>query len=235
MRLVDRRVPSEQRVARVQLDDGGFIMVALLVGIAISAIWMTALLPAWHQQETREREAELIFRGEQYARAIYLFRQKNQTPPPNIDTLVSQKYLRKKYLDPITGKDFLPVGGVSATPVSQGAQGFQISTQAGITGVRSTSNATSITIYLNQQSYSQFPFDWSQEAQRSGTVVPQLGPGRGGQAGRGGPGGRGDGGGRQTVPDRGGPGGRGDGGGRQTVPDRGGPGAGGVVGPGRGR
>ena len=75
-------------------------MAALLVAMAIMAIGMMALLPAWRQQVQREKEAELAFRGEQYARAIYLFRTKNgNQPPPNIDVLVQGRFLRKKYLD----------------------------------------------------------------------------------------------------------------------------------------
>src|SRR5689334_5099246 len=58
-----------------RLDDGGFIMVALLIGIAVAAVWMAALLPSWRQQVVRERETELIFRGQQYARAIRLYQQ----------------------------------------------------------------------------------------------------------------------------------------------------------------
>jgi hypothetical protein len=67
----------------------------------------------------REKEAELVFRGEQYARAVALFRAKNSNAfPPNIDVLVQGKYLRKKYLDPITNKDFdvIGVGAQSPTP-----------------------------------------------------------------------------------------------------------------------
>jgi type II secretory pathway pseudopilin PulG len=90
-------------------DDGGFILVALLIGVAISAIWMSAALPSWRQQALREREAELIFRGEQYARAIFLYRQKmNGALPANLDDLVSQHVLRRKWKDPITGDEFLP-------------------------------------------------------------------------------------------------------------------------------
>jgi type II secretory pathway pseudopilin PulG len=178
------------------LDDRGFVMVALLIGIAVSAIWMAALLPAWTQQETRERELEMIFRGEQYARAIYLYRLRNQAPPPNVDTLVNQKFLRKKYVDPMTGKDFVPVGGVSATPSQGGTAGPQV--QAGITGVRSQSNETSIIVYANQQVHSQFPFDWTQEAQRTGVGMPQGGPGQRGGAGPGRDGRGGDGRGSST-------------------------------------
>jgi type II secretory pathway pseudopilin PulG len=40
-------------------------MVVLLVAMAVGAIWMSALLPAWRQQVQRQREEELIFIGEQ--------------------------------------------------------------------------------------------------------------------------------------------------------------------------
>src|SRR6187455_786265 len=92
-------------------DDRGFAMVALLVGMAIAAIWMTASLPSWRQQVQRQREEDLIFRGEQYARAIMLYQDKNrQANPPSIDILVSQHYLRKKWKDPITNDDFQLMG-----------------------------------------------------------------------------------------------------------------------------
>ena len=53
--------------------DRGFAMVALLIGMSVAAIWMTAALPAWRQQAQRQKEEDLIFRGEQYARAIVLY------------------------------------------------------------------------------------------------------------------------------------------------------------------
>lgn len=95
-------------VDRSEFDDRGYILVALLVGIAIAAVWMSAALPSWRQQAIREKESELAFRGEQYARAIYLYQQKmNQATPASVDDLVSQRVLRKKWKDPITGDDFL--------------------------------------------------------------------------------------------------------------------------------
>jgi hypothetical protein len=55
----------------------------------------------------REREAELVFRGEQYGRAIALFQRKyGNAMPPNLDVLINEKFLRKKYKDPMTGQDF---------------------------------------------------------------------------------------------------------------------------------
>jgi hypothetical protein len=190
-----RSAPSAQ-----QLDDAGYIMVVLLIGMAVSAVWMAAMLPAWRQQAIRQKEAELIFRGEEYARAIALYwRKNNQSLPTSFDVLVSQRYLRKKYLDPMTNKEFLAVGGVGPGSTSPGAGGrgqgpgtgpigpAQFGARAGISGVRSTSTETSIVVYRGQTSYSQFPFDYIMALQRMGTTTqPQLG-GDGGR-GRGGDG-----------------------------------------------
>jgi type II secretory pathway pseudopilin PulG len=79
-------------------------MAALLVSLAVMSVLMTAALPAWRHQAKREKEAELVFRGEQYVRAIRLWEMKMGpgTRPPSFDILVQQKFLRKKYKDPMT-------------------------------------------------------------------------------------------------------------------------------------
>src|SRR5688572_11619812 len=88
----------------------GYAMAALLVAMSVMAVLLGALLPLWTTVAKREKEAELIFRGNQYARAIGLFQRKfANTPPPTIDVLVEQRFLRKKYKDPITNDDFQPL------------------------------------------------------------------------------------------------------------------------------
>lgn len=78
-------------------------MVTLLVAITVMSILMSAILPTWRHQAKREREEELIFRGTQYARAIALFQRKFPGAfPPNIQVLLDQKFLRRKYVDPMT-------------------------------------------------------------------------------------------------------------------------------------
>src|SRR5687768_3267261 len=85
----------------------GFAMAALLVGMGIMAIFMSVALPAWRTMAQREKEAEFVFRGGQYARAIRLYQDKRGGAyPPDIDTLVRERFLRKKYKDPITDDDF---------------------------------------------------------------------------------------------------------------------------------
>ena len=90
-------------------------MAALLVAMSVMAVMMTIALPVWNTQAQREKEAELVFRGEQYARAVMLYQRKfaNQLPP-SLDVLLNDKYLRKKYKDPVTGKDFQLLSGASA-------------------------------------------------------------------------------------------------------------------------
>lgn len=80
----------------------GYAMAALLVAIGVMSIMLTVAMPAWRQAAKREKEAQLIFRGEQYARAVALFQRKFAGGfPPSIDLLIEQKFLRKKYTDPM--------------------------------------------------------------------------------------------------------------------------------------
>jgi type II secretory pathway pseudopilin PulG len=99
----------ETRTLRLS-DEEGYLMVALIVAMSVMAIMMSAALPAWHTMMRREKEAELVFRGEQYARAIGLYQRKfANAPVPSIDELVEQRFLRKKYKDPIANADFVEV------------------------------------------------------------------------------------------------------------------------------
>ena len=93
-------------------------MAALLVAMSVMAIMFTVVMPVWKQTAQREKEEELVFRGKQYVHAIGLFQRKFANAyPPNIDVLVEQRFLRKKFKDPITNDDFVPI------PVGQGAPG----------------------------------------------------------------------------------------------------------------
>jgi type II secretory pathway pseudopilin PulG len=91
--------------------DEGFAMAALLVAMTVMAIAMTVALPVWHTAAQREKEAELIFRGQQYARALALFQRRFPGAiPPNVDVLIDGRMLRKRYKDPITNDDFQIIG-----------------------------------------------------------------------------------------------------------------------------
>lgn len=81
----------------------GYAMGALLVALAIMGIMLSIALPRWSHLDRRAREAELVFRGEQYARAVELYqRTYAATYPPDIETLVDERFLRRQYGDPMT-------------------------------------------------------------------------------------------------------------------------------------
>ena len=83
-------------------NERGYAMAALLVTIGIMSLMLSVVMPSWRHAMQREKEAELVFRGEQYARAVGLFQRKFAGAfPPNIDLLVDQKFLRRKYRDPM--------------------------------------------------------------------------------------------------------------------------------------
>lgn len=188
-------------------------MAALLVGMAVVAVLMTAAMPTWRQMVRREREAELIFRGQQYVRAISLFQRKSGpgTLPPDLDTLVNGRFLRKKFKDPITNQDFdllSPAQSAGGTGAAAGAgaqqqagrggqqpatTGAVIAGQAaggrgavgGVIGVASKSKDASIRIYNGRSKYNEWQFIYVQQQ------APAAGPGGApGQRGAG-PGGRG--------------------------------------------
>jgi len=93
------------------VGERGYAMAALLVVMSVMAIALSVALPVFRTEARREREAELVFRGEQYSRAIGLFQRKyGNALPPDVDVLVRERFLRKKYKDPITGDDFQLLG-----------------------------------------------------------------------------------------------------------------------------
>jgi type II secretory pathway pseudopilin PulG len=99
-------------------------MVALLVAMSIMAVMMTVAMPVWKHNIQREKEEELVFRGKQYVHAIELYGRKfANTQPPSVDALVEQRFLRKKFKDPITNQDFELVRANQAPQPGAGGQG----------------------------------------------------------------------------------------------------------------
>jgi type II secretory pathway pseudopilin PulG len=89
--------------------DSGFSLAALIFFAAAASLVAAAAVPAYQVQAKREREKELIFRGQEYTRAIQKYQRKFGAYPSSVDQLVQAngiRFLRKLYKDPITGKDF---------------------------------------------------------------------------------------------------------------------------------
>jgi type II secretory pathway pseudopilin PulG len=135
----------------------GFALLIVMVAAAVLLIGLTAVLPSVYQEGQREREAELIFRGYQYARAIAGYHQKFQRYPTSIEDLTKLtngfRFLRKEYADPMTpgGKwrfihanaqgvlldsknQSSSTGGMGQSGANPGAAGFGTSTASGMGG-----------------------------------------------------------------------------------------------------
>jgi type II secretory pathway pseudopilin PulG len=185
--------------------NAGFAMAALLVGMTIMAIFLTVALPAWKTAMQREKEAELIFRGQQYARAIMLFQRKYaNTFPPNVDILLNEHFLRRKYKDPMTADGEFQViyanqqnsaqpgpggggpGGAGAGGIvpTQGQPQQRTTTvgggtpmaQGGIIGVTSKSTATSLRVYNGHEKYNEWVFVAQQVSNRAGAPTGSQTP-----------------------------------------------------------
>src|SRR5262245_16119457 len=90
-------------------SEEGFSLAALIVIAAIASVMIASAIPVYQMRAQRERETELIFRGEEYARAILKYQRKFNTDPPSIDALLGTngiRFLRRQYKDPISGEDF---------------------------------------------------------------------------------------------------------------------------------
>ena len=118
-----------KRAGQAGSRTAGYAMAALLVAIAVMGVAMTVALPAWRQQTQRENEEELIFRGRQYVRAVQLFQRRYAAAyPPDIDLLLRQRFLRKKYTDPMVKDgefEILYQGSIVAGSPLQGRGGAQ--------------------------------------------------------------------------------------------------------------
>jgi hypothetical protein len=183
-------------------------MAALLVAIGLMSVFMSAALPAWRHAAKREKEAELLWRGRQYDRAIQLFRRRHGAAgPPNVDALLEGRFLRKKYLDPITGGEFelRPVTAMGTVPDEQTDDQQPGSMRRGsrrrtrrptptkpqraegqlIGGVRSTSKERSIMVLNGRTRYSEWDFAYVPYQDRFGQPAGQQNPNMPGMSPRG--------------------------------------------------
>lgn len=86
----------------------GFALLLVFALAASLAILIYLEVPRVAFERQRDKEALLIDRGEQYARAIELYTRKTTKYPQNLDELEHAqtiRFLRRRYKDPMTGKD----------------------------------------------------------------------------------------------------------------------------------
>ena len=89
-------------------NERGFALLLVFMLAAAIAISLYKAMPRAAFESERNKEELLIERGEQYTRAVQLFVTKFKRFPANMDELEKTnniRFLRKKFVDPMTGKD----------------------------------------------------------------------------------------------------------------------------------
>lgn len=143
-------------------DQSGFALLLVFVMAAVIAIGLYFEMPRVAFESQRSREQMAIDRANQYKRAIQLFFRKYQTYPQNLDDLETTRnirFLRRRYKDPLTGKDFRLVhvgpGGMltdsaikQANP-AQGPNGTSASGAQAGTGTGSSTSGSSTSAFAN--------------------------------------------------------------------------------------
>ena len=141
------------------------------------SIGLMVAAPILKTQIQREKEEELIFRGNQYVEAVRLYQAKNPGKhPASLEDLFDpeERFIRKLYKDPIS-KDgewkvvLLPDISATTKPgqsASSSASKVMVAPQQAlsqirspkIVGVVSSSSEASIRIYLGQETYDSWLF-----------------------------------------------------------------------------
>jgi hypothetical protein len=150
-------------------------MMTLLLMVALMMIFTAAILPTIKYEIEHDREEEMIHRGVQYTRAIRAYYKKFGAYPTKIENLENtnqMRFLRKRYKDPITGKDFkllhysdVALSGMAGAmiPGASPAAGAGLSA-GGATGVTQSSFGQSS---FGQSSFGQSSFGQSSLGQSS--------------------------------------------------------------------
>lgn len=103
--------PHPNRTAAFQQ---GFTCIGVLVLIALMGIALAAAGQVWHTLQTREKERELLFIGQQFRLALNRYARhapgQSRRAPLRLEELLQdprypgiQRYIRKIYVDPMTG------------------------------------------------------------------------------------------------------------------------------------
>jgi hypothetical protein len=101
------RLSSSCRYCRPQRasSEAGYILLIVMMMATLLLISLAAAAPSIYVEGQREKEKELIFRGEQYAMAIIRFHQQFKRYPTSVKELLhtnNMSFLRQAYPDPMT-------------------------------------------------------------------------------------------------------------------------------------
>ena len=81
--------------------EAGFTLIGLIVAIAVINIGLAVAVTSWSHLGKRAKEAELIWRGQQYVRALRCHQTENGALPDDLDELLESDCIRALYPEPM--------------------------------------------------------------------------------------------------------------------------------------
>ena len=160
---------------RARRAERGFTLLGLLFVIAMLGIALSAVGVVWSAEIRRDREAQLLFVGDQIRAAIgHYYREGGQYPQALTDLLEdkrvpqTRRYLRRLYPDPMTNSsDWQPI----------------VAPQGGIMGVASSSQLKPIKVanfepidaaFAQQECYCDWQFTYSPQYHRHRRAIKAI-------------------------------------------------------------
>jgi type II secretory pathway pseudopilin PulG len=132
------RMPRNSRPAEEGCpSEEGYVLAAVIILLAVIMIFLAAAAPKVKDDIRRDQELETMHRGRQYSRAIQLYYRRLRHYPASVDALEDTnltRFLRKRYLDPLSGKDdWVPVlYGANKAPLTMGYFGQPLNMGAAV-------------------------------------------------------------------------------------------------------
>ena len=160
----EEKKPVAMPTGKNQSGNRGYALLVAIVAVHLVVILMLVGRAHWKTIQQRDMEAELLFRGGQYVRAIENYRRQhiNQSPP-NLRILEKEKHIRRLFPDPLsdTGDWNLVIkpmtGGKKLLVVPLHVAG-KFLTSGTIVGVCSTSPEPGFREYRGRKRYNEWAF-----------------------------------------------------------------------------
>jgi type II secretory pathway pseudopilin PulG len=146
-------------------SERGYILLMMMLFVTLLAIFAAGIANNMAFEIKRDQETEMIHRGVQYSRAVRKYVKKVGRYPSRLEDLENTsnvRFLRKRYKDPLTGKDFkllhqsdvqlgVAAGLAGATSAAQLASGLNGQNLGGAQGLIAAQGIAAAAAQAQQQ------------------------------------------------------------------------------------
>lgn len=107
--VIRNKVCNCSREQMPRPGESGYMLLAVVFMVAILTLSLSVAVPRIIQEIQRDKELECMHRGQQYVRALRLYYRRTGNYPTDVSQLENTnniRFLRKRYLDPITNREW---------------------------------------------------------------------------------------------------------------------------------